>query len=742
MKLIKLHIDNFGKFHDFNYDFHDDLDCIFQENGWGKTTLAAFIKAMLYGFAQSSSSNLDKNEKKRFAPWNNREPYGGTLEFKNDKDSYRIERTFSTKGKSGDIYDVYNLSTNKKTDEFKDSVGLALFKIDAESFEKSMFVPQKELEFDFSGNLKAKIRDIFEKLDDTQGVENAIKKINAKEPKKKKIQELTKKLTEIQEKIKQEKASLSKIADLQKEKSNLESKQTELLAKQSELNARLPEIEEAGKRKANIAHSQDMLSEIEEHRKKQKAFQDKLSGQDTSVIQINIAKLEDLSRNLNNLTTRKTELSGTISRSSEDEDLKSQFINYPLTDEGLEKVNKNINDYNSLNELQNKQMRRKKQLSTASLITIILGSILLVVGVLIAFVFNKALGVVISVISLIALIIGALLIIFNKKSNHFYIQNDSHKIDLENEIKSFFHQYRLDDMDFSNNLQILKAKSDQYLSLQQKDKENEETLNQIERDITTNKQDQNNIFSLYKLDSRNNINELRELKFKYEQEIKTIKDLEIKYQTFLQENDLNENDQDTNLPEDLSKQLSDIQDSIAKISAKIQENSDSLNNLYQVEETIADDQNKEEELKTELDKANDETKLLKAASNFILKTKELVEKTYVQPINEKVKEYIDELLGKDKMKFEIDSDLRFNGLENERQTDVKFYSKGYRQIFALSLRLALIDCVFQDEKPFLLLDDPFASLDNEKLDQAKQALKEISKKKQVIYLTCHDSRQI
>lgn len=46
MKLISLHIDNFGQFNNFDYVFEDGINQIVEENGWGKSTLAAFIKVM------------------------------------------------------------------------------------------------------------------------------------------------------------------------------------------------------------------------------------------------------------------------------------------------------------------------------------------------------------------------------------------------------------------------------------------------------------------------------------------------------------------------------------------------------------------------------------------------------------------------------------------------------------------------------------------------------------------------
>ena len=43
MKIRKCYISSFGKLKDFSIEFNDDLTVINQENGWGKSTFAAFV---------------------------------------------------------------------------------------------------------------------------------------------------------------------------------------------------------------------------------------------------------------------------------------------------------------------------------------------------------------------------------------------------------------------------------------------------------------------------------------------------------------------------------------------------------------------------------------------------------------------------------------------------------------------------------------------------------------------------
>ena len=62
MKLISLYIENFGGLSQYALDFQDGLTAIEAPNGFGKTTLAEFIRAMFYGFPRKAKT-LDKSRR-------------------------------------------------------------------------------------------------------------------------------------------------------------------------------------------------------------------------------------------------------------------------------------------------------------------------------------------------------------------------------------------------------------------------------------------------------------------------------------------------------------------------------------------------------------------------------------------------------------------------------------------------------------------------------------------------------
>ena len=48
--------------------------------------------------------------------------------------------------------------------------------------------------------------------------------------------------------------------------------------------------------------------------------------------------------------------------------------------------------------------------------------------------------------------------------------------------------------------------------------------------------------------------------------------------------------------------------------------------------------------------------------------------------------------------------------------------------------------LFGGKKPFLILDDPFINLDDEKVKSAMELLRRIARERQILYVCCHTSR--
>ncbi len=67
-------------------------------------------------------------------------------------------------------------------------------------------------------------------------------------------------------------------------------------------------------------------------------------------------------------------------------------------------------------------------------------------------------------------------------------------------------------------------------------------------------------------------------------------------------------------------------------------------------------------------------------------------------------------------------------------------SEGYKDVVGLCKRFALMEIMYQKERPPIILDDPFINLDDKKINGAMLFLMDLSKEGQVLYFTCNNSR--
>ena len=105
MKLLDLHIDGFGKFHDRDLVFSDGLNIIHGKNEAGKSTIHTFIRCMLFGLERARGRASKNDTWSHYEPWDNKAAYGGWLRLEQDKTIYRIERNFRKDKKSLTIVD-------------------------------------------------------------------------------------------------------------------------------------------------------------------------------------------------------------------------------------------------------------------------------------------------------------------------------------------------------------------------------------------------------------------------------------------------------------------------------------------------------------------------------------------------------------------------------------------------------------------------------------------------------------
>lgn len=94
MKITELYLKNFGKFHEKHFYIRDGVQIIYGENEFGKSTIHAFVRAMLFGLERGRGRAAGKDAFSRYEPWENPGSYAGVMRFCCGERAFRLERSF------------------------------------------------------------------------------------------------------------------------------------------------------------------------------------------------------------------------------------------------------------------------------------------------------------------------------------------------------------------------------------------------------------------------------------------------------------------------------------------------------------------------------------------------------------------------------------------------------------------------------------------------------------------------
>ena len=153
------------------------------------------------------------------------------------------------------------------------------------------------------------------------------------------------------------------------------------------------------------------------------------------------------------------------------------------------------------------------------------------------------------------------------------------------------------------------------------------------------------------------------------------------------------------------------------------------------------------ELKAALDTENERHERL-AHELFVLQTtarlldeaRDGMASRYLGSMRESIKKYRLELADEGREEAAIDAGLGLSVEDSGATRQIDAYSRGRRDFHRLIMRLSLIDALYGEDLPPLILDDPFTALDDGRVQNAIALLKRLSEKRQIIYFTCSEAR--
>lgn len=130
----------------------------------------------LHGFPRTGARNIVENERKRYDPWQGGK-YGGYLEFKIQDTSYRVTRYFG-KTAAKDTFSLLDLSSRRLSEVYSEKLGEELFRLDADSFARSTYVPQLSAsDVEATTSIRTKLSNLVEDTNDLSNYDTAEKKL-------------------------------------------------------------------------------------------------------------------------------------------------------------------------------------------------------------------------------------------------------------------------------------------------------------------------------------------------------------------------------------------------------------------------------------------------------------------------------------------------------------------------------------------------------------------------------------
>ena len=679
MRLYTCHIDNFGVLQDLDLDFRDRLHTVFEGNGWGKSTLAAFLLVMFYGFANEKSRSDMFNERRRYAPWQ-QGVYGGTVTFSWKGRLLRLERIFGLNNAGEDRTAVYDAQTNLPVEDIPDDPGETVFSIDRDSFAKTVFIAQQDCGTEATSGIQAKIGHLEgEEADmaDFHQVQASLKKMADRLTPHRKTGEICQ--------IRQE------LAGLESEVSRRPVYENTLQQLEEQLARRTGEVQRLQR---EMEHSQEELRQMAVIQR---------SAEDLSMEEEERERLQQLG----------TVFASGIPDGQQMAEAEDCLREIRKMRREFERAQREWYDPDGGREADQPR-------SGTSLISVLVFA--LFASALLAFFINRIAAAALAVLAVIVMIIvlqrdkekekeegprkpvvvvkkntSPITKVTDLRSRREALKQKQKEIRAaEGELLEFLQQYYPDlteEEDLSRKLQQLQYEQTEYRSL----------LKKQERSADAEKA--------------------------WKERSRTAKAV---FADRPEEDGLL-----SDSPEDIlsvyRNRIQKLEEEAAGISRQIETVKEELDRTGEAEQQLL-------AMQEQLDEMQHRYDVLVRTRDYLAAARTSFAARFMEPVRKSFDRYFRMLTGEEIKTYQLDADLKIGIREYGMVRDPGFLSEGWQDLIGLCRRMAMIDAMYGEEKPFLLFDDPFVNLDGEKLQKALAFLQRISESYQVIYFTCHESR--
>ncbi len=219
MRIEKIHIDSFMGKRDFTLELAAGINILRGNNESGKSTVAEFIKFMLYGAAARGEGG-SLPERQRYLTFGDT-AFGGSMELTTAQGRFRIDRTV-TAGANGFRESLAVTDLDKRAQVFKgENAGEALLGLPATVFEKVAYLSQEGEGYTGGADLASAIENLLFSADETVSTDKALKKLDA-----------------LRVSLRHKNGKGGMLSDIEKEREELEARLAKALSDNSEIIAK------------------------------------------------------------------------------------------------------------------------------------------------------------------------------------------------------------------------------------------------------------------------------------------------------------------------------------------------------------------------------------------------------------------------------------------------------------------------------------------------------------------------
>lgn len=698
------HIAQFGKWKDADFSFSPGKNSFLWDNGYGKTSFIYFFKLMFYGVSGDRKQDLEENERKHYMPFQGAS-FGGRIIFRIGEKRYRLERSFGLK-KSEDSFRLFDENSGKESKDYSENIGEELFSLDAESFQRVCIISHEDLHFSMNSRMHAKLGNVAEDQEDMkkfQQVQTILKDgINALSPNRRtgNIFKLKMQEEELSSGLYGKEALENAVLSIEKEVLSLTEKEAqrkeEGKALEEELSQRISEKDSLGKwmsyaqkkeewEKAEYRYEnalkwyyQDRFSEIPEEKKALLWKEEMQSLQE----QIHSIKKE---------IEKVSEVSG---ENVDVEVEKEGGIVLPLEEASVPGASRAKKD-TSKNETFGNGTKEMGQYGTSPVVLFAL------VGLGLLFVllfFGKLFGMPLGLPSALFLLLGILSL-----SLCFFLWWSG-----EQKKRTWKEKQEEEEARQRKQQAIRFASLEELLSRFHK----LEDMQDLEMEAAGRKEE---FLRFVEEEGGEQAFSLLEEKQKEWEEGPSLEESRRKLEAFRKEEE---------------ERREEIRRKRAEREAKVRD----LEFLEEQERLLAQKKEEREALEKRYN-------LLQKTKAYLEMAKERFALQYKEPILEAFQKYFQSICT-EPLQFQMSEDLELSFVDRGLSREQGYLSEGLQDLCRFCQKLAIFDAMFQEEKAFLLLDDPFSHLDEKNGARARALLEELAESRQIFYFTCSEERKL